>query len=234
MNRGLLTGVKNGLFVPDFYGGGDPARDGQSLIADSTQAGGVRLYGAAALPVGRFKDNASQTNIHSPGLIIYGNQVQFAEAANQHTFIPYIVNTRETWDQIVCEVVTAQAASHGRFALYAASTDWVPVGGPLVDSGLVDTSTTGVKATAITPLAVAPGLYLMAKNFDTAGIVMRGFNTANNMMGMSNGMGGNTITGYLATLSQTFATFPPNPVTTVIGYNGVGSTFSVFIRKSVC
>lgn len=42
MNRGLLAGVKNGLFVPEQSGGGDPARDAQTLALDSTQPGGVR------------------------------------------------------------------------------------------------------------------------------------------------------------------------------------------------
>lgn len=47
MNRGLLTGVKNGLFVPEQYGGGDPANDGQMLSTDSTQPGGVKLTAGA-------------------------------------------------------------------------------------------------------------------------------------------------------------------------------------------
>ena len=88
---------------------------------------------------------------------------------------PFQVPRAMSIDRLAVEVMTLQAASTCRLGLYRANANGEP-GVLVVDGGTVDTSTTGAKEATV-DVALQPGLYWTAWEFDVANVGLRGRGT---------------------------------------------------------
>jgi hypothetical protein len=75
-------------------------------------------------------------------------------------YSPWTVDRVITIDQLAIEVSTNVASSECRIGVYNADTDWQPTS-LIVDSGIIDCSTTGVKTVSVS-ITLQPGRYLAA------------------------------------------------------------------------
>lgn len=101
--------------------------------------GGARNWGipnAVMLQTGTFAYNANEDNVVF--FWVVGRPIQV--------------------DGLACEVTTG-AAGNVRLGLTALDKTMKPIGAPLVDSGDISTSTTGVKTHTFTPITLQPGVY---------------------------------------------------------------------------
>ncbi len=117
---------------------------------------------------------------------------------------PLPVSRALTIDRLAVDVTTLQAASLNRLGLYASTADGLP-GALLVDGGTVDTSTTGLKEVTV-DVAVNPGLYWGAWEYDVASVGLRG-RPENGSMSLGHPTPGNQPYGILF-VAHTFGALP--------------------------
>jgi hypothetical protein len=114
-------------------------------------------------PWGRAKQGAT-TYYSLPGVSVSSVSLS-SPAGDTDVYSPIYVSTPIVVDQLAFEVGILVAGGNARIGLYAADTDWQPVGAPLADSGNISIATTGVKTyTPATPIALAPGRYVTVYN----------------------------------------------------------------------
>jgi hypothetical protein len=98
-----------------------------------------------------------------PGFLSTGTATLILNA-DQDRYCPAFFQTPAVVDQLAIEVTT-NTASTVRIGIYAADTDLQPIGAPIMDSGTIDCSTTGVKTyTPGTPVYIPRGRYLSVLN----------------------------------------------------------------------
>ena len=148
-------------------------------------------------------------------------------SADEVVYTPWITKVPIVIDQIKFEVTTA-VAGNARVGIYAADADWQPISKPLVDSGDIDTSTTGEKVYGISPSGVylPPGRYLSVLNCSAAPTLryFRGSPAANSV---GSTLGASSVVGELVS-SQTYGAFP-NPGTTWSGNSSSSIGFGHYL-----
>src|SRR5215510_9525761 len=87
---------------------------------------------------------ASTTFFTLPGVWFASLGALFGPSANNDYYNPIFADTSMVIDQLAMFVSTS-GAGNVRFGIYAADTNWQPVGAPLVDTGDVSVSSTGLK-----------------------------------------------------------------------------------------
>lgn len=98
-------------------------------------------------------------------------------AAGERYVIPALIPNACTIDRIGVEVTTGAATSVIWCALYDAdATTLEPTGAPIVVSGSLDASTTGVKESTVSYSPTGPKLIWAEAKCDTAGCTLRGTN----------------------------------------------------------
>ena len=128
---------------------------------------------------------------------------------------------------------TLEAAKNFRIGLYAADTDWQPIGAPLLDSGDISAASTGVKTyTPATPVFLARGRYVSVLATDATGTAV--WRVA---IGYVPGAAFGTGLGSTAALSElratrTYAAFPTPGQQWSVSANGNanGNHYAVFFR----
>jgi hypothetical protein len=111
----------------------------------------------------------SATNYYTiPGAVAVSAAVQGGVTSNNYDhYAPFYVDAPITVDQLAAEVTTNTSGKNMRIGIYAADTDWQPIGAPLADSGDLSIATTGVKTyTPGTPITLPRGRYLTVQNND--------------------------------------------------------------------
>jgi hypothetical protein len=185
---------------------------------------------SSGVPEGRLK-SATATSISMPGVAANGGLTTQTQTSGRASYAPLRPLSRITVDQLVVEVTTAVAASTLRCAIYNADSDWQPTT-LVVDSGLIDSSATGVKSVSIIPTILEPGLYLTWINASAAGIVTRAAGGQfSQLTGWNAVMGGNASIAQFHT-SQAYGA----PPSVGLRWDTIGiGTFnaSVFIREMV-
>lgn len=141
--------------------------------------------GAAAVARGRFNGNSINYYL-TPGMGTANTNSSLNLTANVIAYVPMLIDTQITLDQLACEITTNVAASNLRLGIYNADTDWQPTS-LVVDSGVISGATTGVKTASVSTV-LAPGRYLAAFLSDAA----VGLRAAR----------GTSIQAYLTTLGQ--------------------------------
>jgi hypothetical protein len=123
----------------------------------------VKLTPPPRVAIGRLKaSGVAHPGI--PGAQWQSNSTQ-AIVANQVRYNGFITDTGITIDALVAEISATGTATLLRMGIYAADTDWQPVGAPVVDGGTV--SAAAAVAVSITVNAtLAPGRYITALNAD--------------------------------------------------------------------
>jgi len=173
------------------------------------------------VPIGRLKaSGVAHPGI--PGCDFQANSTQ-AVIANQVRYNGFIIQTPITIDQLVAEVVTTGTATLLRMAIYAADTDWQPVGAPIVDGGTVSAASQAVVTIAVN-VVLQPGRYLTALNADGTATLRswRGDGTRGGW-GIAPALGAgsqNTI----VTATQTFGSFPTPGTAFISGGVVAGNT----------
>ena len=134
-------------------------------------------------------------------------------SANQVRVIQFVLPYQVTIRNIVGEVTTLAAGSNLGLGLYDAS------GNRLAHSGAIDSSTTGIKSVAISPVNINSGVYFSAHTSDSTVVQIRQVNlmsAANagilNQNGTKVGTAGNaSVAGVLPTTLGTIAgaSIPP-------------------------
>lgn len=107
------------------------------------------------------------------GIPTSSSQTEFVNANTGRLYaspiaVPRAINVQG----LACWVNTAQAASNVRLGLYKAQEDGTP-GVLVADSGNIDSSTTGNKEATV-DVALTPGWYWGAWEYDTASVGLRG------------------------------------------------------------
>lgn len=127
-------------------------------------------------------------------------------AINTDVYHPLYVDTPIVVDQMAAEI-TSGGTGNMRIGLYEADLNWQPVGGPLMDSGNIDTSTTGVKTyTPGTAVYLRRGRYLSVYNSDL-GPTLRIFRGSLPNGQLLTTLGTNANLKWM-TVSRTYAAFP--------------------------
>jgi hypothetical protein len=92
-------------------------------------------------------------------------------AQNTDYYVPFILTTPIVFDQVAMEVTVSPGGSNqARMGIYVADFSMQPLGAPIIDSGNIDVSTTGVKTfTPTTPVLLGRGRYLTVLNQNGAG-----------------------------------------------------------------
>jgi len=121
----------------------------------------VKLTPPPRVAIGRLKaSGVAHPGI--PGAQWQSNSTQ-AIVANQVRYNGFITDTPIAIDALVAEISATGTATLLRMGIYAADTDWQPVGAPVVDGGTV--SAAAAVAVSITVNAtLAPGRYITALN----------------------------------------------------------------------
>jgi hypothetical protein len=130
---------------------------------------------------------------------------------NEVRYVPMRIDYPITLTAFQFEVTTGPASNANiRIGIYAASEQLQPTGAPLYDSGsiAVASSFTGVKTTSNLSIVLAPGMYLVAANTDTA-MTVRTFTSSSPMIAAALGT---TPMIQRVAATQTFGAFP-NPGT---------------------
>jgi hypothetical protein len=146
--------------------------------------------------------------------------------ADQDRYCPAFVQSSVVIDQLAIEVTT-NTASTVRVGVYAADTDLQPVGAPIIDSGTIDCSTTGVKTyTPGTPVLLPRGRYLSVLNSSATPPTLRMWR--GHLLGMPSLLSvlGASPYGELWAVTRTYAAFP-TPGTAWTADNGVSGTTGV-------
>lgn len=86
---------------------------------------------------------------------------------------PMIMHTYGVLDELWCEVTTLAASGVARLGLVAADANWQPIGSPIVTSGELDTSSTGIKKATGLATPLSAGCYLRLARYGVAGPSMR-------------------------------------------------------------
>ncbi len=192
--RGALNFIGAGVAATDNPGTGN---------TDVTITGG-------AVNLGRPK-SASQTLFSIPGVAADRTPATYTMSPNRAIYMPFRVNSAIAIDRLMMDVFAAVASSSIRCAIYAATVDLQPTGAPIVDSGDLDSSTTGVKIATVSA-SLNPGLYVFWANQTGAGNVgVRGVYGLCDLAGIS-------PSGFLAPfadqlyVSQTYGVPPSTPL----------------------
>lgn len=129
-------------------------------------------------------------------------------AANQVRYLPIVVDTPITVDQLILEVTTAGAASTtARMGIYTAGLDWMPVT-LVVDGGTVAVDSTGAKTLSISQ-QLMPGRYLLTINTDGTPTLRYVRGSINSAL-LTDAFGSSPIVGHLRA-TQTYGAFPATP-----------------------
>jgi len=135
----------------------------------------------------------------------------------QIRYMPILVRSTITIDQIACEVTINGSSSHARLGIYTANTNWQPV--TLIGDGEVDTSSNGVKTLSLT-VTLTPGRYLLAINTD-ATTTFRTWSGASEYGQLLAALGANSLND-LWFVTSTYGPFSATPVAWT-GTNGASS-----------
>ena len=134
------------------------------------------LYGAIVLS-GRT---------HSGVVTSENNATLTLGTINRLVAFPYWVGRTMSVDLIAAEVTTSQVASNLRLGIYGSGGDGLPAN-LLVESASFDSSTTGIKSTAITLDLPGPRLYWATLITNVTGVVVKGRGKDSSItMGLSN------------------------------------------------
>jgi hypothetical protein len=126
-------------------------------------------------------------------------------SANVDYYQPIFVDTPLVVDRLAVEVTTS-VGTNFRIGMYAADTDWQPVGAPVADSGDIAVATPAVKTyTPGTPLFLPRGRYLGVLNADGAATFRVGQGNGPATMHLTT-LGGSMPETYK--VARTYAAFP--------------------------
>lgn len=208
----------------------DASANGRSLITAADYAAMRALLGSAqAVPRGRLSIGGT-TYLTVPGTDLQVASAT-AQSANTVRYMPMLVDTSITIDQLVIDVSLAAAAGNtARMAVYIADTSWMP-SSLVVDGGTVATDTTGMKPASISQ-ALTPGRYLLAFNCSAA-VTVRSYRGGAHLFGISPAGGGSPFVDPLYA-SQTYGAFPSTataPTATTLVANA--QQHIVLVRVSV-
>ena len=161
--------------------------------------------------VGR-PDAAALDFYYVPGVTFTGaSAAATILTADQDWYAPFYCDTPTVIDRLAFNCTALVAATNARVGIYAATVNWQPIGGPLLDSGDISTATTGIKTyDPSTPLYLPRGRYLTVINSNGAPSIFR-YPGALINNGPQSSFG---ASGFAAryTVTRTYAAFP-NPGT---------------------
>lgn len=178
------------------------------------------------LAVGRFKAADGTVYYTVPGWVVTGTGTSNG-SLNTVLYWPLLVRSPIVIDQLALEVTTLGSGNNVRVGTYRADQDYQPVGGPLIDSGNISTTTTGVKTfSPSTPVTLQPGRYLSAFNVDNATPAFRKIvGTVTDPM-IRDTFTSSPLPAFLSA-SQTFGAFP-TPGTTWTGSTFVTGVYETY------
>lgn len=159
--------------------------------------------------IAKISGGAQQYGI--PTRVIFSSQSTSALNVNEVRYVPVYVDYAVTLNAWQLEVTTGPAgAANIRLGVYLADMNLQPVGAPLYDSGAVAVASgfTGIKSASGLSVVLAPGVYLVALNSDTA-MTIRTLISPTPIVAVNQGAN-SFIQRLIAT--QTFGAFP-NPGT---------------------
>lgn len=129
-------------------------------------------------------------------LRIPGVSVQASTAltftANTLLYMPMITYTTIVIDALFVEVTSFVSGNNIRLGFYNADLSWQPTS-LILDAGVVNTGTNGVKTTSFTGIALAPGRYLMAYHSNSTALGVRTYRGATNLAGLLPAMGASSF-----------------------------------------
>ena len=128
--------------------------------------------GSSSSAVGDSRFNLSSTpNWVIPGAGSPLSITTVPPSGNFLFYAPIRIDKAQSFDRIGTEIVTAAASGLTRLGIYNCDTDLQPTS-LIVDSGDLDSSTTGVKSATIS-VTLQPGRYLLAMVNNSNGIAFR-------------------------------------------------------------
>jgi hypothetical protein len=135
------------------------------------------------------------------------------------------------FDQIACEVNTAQTSAQLRIGMYAPDADGMP-GALLVDSGILDASTTGTKTSAISGNLElkGPQAYWAAVVADVASVALKGRGSGSSLPVYLTGPSGTQARNWVS-VSHTFGALP-DPFGTAVIENVTNAVGHVLLRRA--
>lgn len=182
---------------------------------------------------GRAKGGAT-TYYSIPGVICTATSTtSIGPLTDVDLYAPFFADTPIVIDQAALEVTTLEAAKNLRAGIYAADTDWQPVGAPLLDSGNISTATTGVKTyTPGTPLLLPRGRYLEVFNTSMTTGSYRVWNGSFLGANLRTALGATSFTSVFS-VTRAFAAFPtPGTAWDTTSGSNVNTEYPILLRVS--
>lgn len=158
--------------------------------------------------LGRAKGGGT-THYSLPGIAAGVQTTTRSYTLNNDYYSAFVTLTPIVFDQAATEVTASPGGSNQmRIGLYAADPDLQPLGAPLMDSGDIDVSSTGIKTyTPSTPVYLPPGSYLTILNHNGSGTLTCQITGSTAPLSLVSTLGASPIIDRMS-VARTYAAFP--------------------------